>query len=121
MEQYRERFEQKIKQSGDCMIWTGRKDEYGIGQFDLETGKHTSARKMAWILSGGLASEQKVLVRCGRPDCVNPDHLYCIGDDSDTPDVEYGERLGHGQRMIDGEMDEDVSVNRIRRISRRMT
>ena len=118
MEQYREEFEKQCKPQGDCIVWTGAKFSSGGGKFRVD-GRYASARRVAWALSGGILSDRYIQTTCGNPDCVHPDHLFSTDAQCGPEYEDYSERLAMGQRMIDGEMDDDVRLNRVRALPRR--
>ncbi|MFT4295614.1 MAG: HNH endonuclease signature motif containing protein [Micropruina sp.] len=76
-----ESFWDQVDRSGDCWLWTGRRDENGYGRIGH---RRVGAHRVAWALShGGDLPDQWVLHRCDNPPCVRPDHLF-LGDALDN-------------------------------------
>ena len=70
-----ERFWSKVKKSGDCLEWTGRKLPAGYGGFYLSPGKEVLAHRMAWYLEYGEWPEETIDHLCGNTSCVWVSHL----------------------------------------------
>jgi hypothetical protein len=81
-----QRFEIKIDRSGDCHLWTARRDSDGYGRFRPD-GANTSevpAHRVAFVLGGGTIPDgMQVLHTCDNPPCVRYDHLF-IGTNADN-------------------------------------
>lgn len=73
-----DRFWRKVQKTGGCWLWTGTTDESGKGWFIFE-GKSRSAHRYSYMkhhdLSEPLPRHVWVKQICGRPSCVNPEHL----------------------------------------------
>ncbi len=82
----KERFWSKVDIKGDSECWEWKKyiDRPGYGKFWFEE-RWQQAHRIAFILSGGIISEEKphVLHKCDNPKCVNPSHLYA-GNQTDN-------------------------------------
>ena len=117
MEEFRAYFEKWIVQVGKHWVWVG--PFYPSGEPKAEfNGKRVLARRVSWVLAGGAAYTRKFRVTCGNPKCVNPDHLLPSESTSTSSSESYGERLGRGQRMIDGYLGINHSVDIVRFSSR---
>ncbi len=117
MEEFRSAFEQRVVQSGDCLLWKGSFYRTGIPYVQVEK-RRMSARRVSWILAGGAAFNRGFRVTCGNPACVNADHLMPTETVSGVSSEPYGERLGRGQRMIDGDLGLNHSVDLVQKTVR---
>lgn len=73
-----ERFWSHVDTSGECWIWTARRNAKGYGCFGLSGGKNTLAHRASWVLHNGpLAAHVLVLhsLACTSRACVRPEHL----------------------------------------------
>ena len=71
--------------TSDCWLWMGAKAATGIGKFTTYvhlggTARRTvQAHQMMWeMLNGPLPAGAYISHRCGRPNCVKPEHLLCL-------------------------------------------
>lgn len=72
-----------VRISSGCLLYTGKLDKYGYGQFTINSRK-LGAHKVAYILSVGEVPEGKVLLHsCDTPNCVEVTHLS-IGTPKDN-------------------------------------
>jgi hypothetical protein len=74
----RERFLAKIERTGGCWTWTGARSDQGYGSLGAggRRGRTLLAHRVAYeLLVGPVPDGLDLHHRCGRPDCVNPDHL----------------------------------------------
>ena len=70
-----DRFWSKIDKTETCWLWTGCRNRYGYGQFDMN-GKTRTAHQVSWLLSNRSIPEGHVLRhKCRNRHCVNPEHL----------------------------------------------
>lgn len=82
VEQLRAKFTAQIKaMPSGCRVWTGGVTNSGVGKKTF-TGKFfdgtdkLSARQVAWQFAGKVMPHGKnLIVTCGEPLCVNPEHL----------------------------------------------
>lgn len=113
MEEYRSHFDKRVVQVGDCLIWQGACYPNGLPYIEIKKRK-VAARRASWVLAGGAFYCRSFRVTCGNPLCVNPDHLRPAETISSVGEEPYGERLGRGQRMIDGDLGRNHSVDVVR-------
>lgn len=75
---WEEYFSSKIKRSGECLLWTGFRDQTGYGRTDQSFAPDIHfAHRLSWFLShGAFDLKLRVLHKCDTPSCVNPDHLW---------------------------------------------
>ncbi len=62
---------------GECLVWTGGRDEDGYGLI-WDRGKYTKAHRLALEIRIGrpLAAGEHSLHRCDNPPCFRPSHLF---------------------------------------------
>lgn len=74
-----ERWHAKVEKTDGCWLWTGGKDKFGYGQFDVKVeGKHRNHRAHRWgyeMLVRPLAADETLDHLCRVHGCVNPAHL----------------------------------------------
>lgn len=71
-----ERFWERTKWEGACLIWQGAKNKDGYGSINIGKGRWTSAHRYAFTLTHGDPGILNVLHTCDNPSCVNLYHLY---------------------------------------------
>ncbi len=89
-----EKFWAKVDKSGDCWLWTGKKDKdgYGIAQRD---GKEIKAHRLSWLITHGQLNPQLcVRHNCDNPPCVRPDHLIEGTKQANSKDMSDRNRSG---------------------------
>ena len=71
-----DRFWQKVKSEGDCLVWTGSKSGLGYGHF-FHKGKTRKAHRVSyeWATGASLARKEFLDHICHNASCVNPHHL----------------------------------------------
>ena len=68
----------KVKQSGNCWLWTGTKMGGGYGKFYIN-GKHIAAHRFIYeLLIGPIPIELELDHLCRNSACVNPFHLEAV-------------------------------------------
>lgn len=117
MEEFRADFEKRVVQMGEHQVWIGPCYTSGAPYVEVN-GRRVLARKVSWVLAGGAAYTRGFRVTCGHPKCVNPDHLQPSESVSRGRGEPYGERLGRGQRMIDGDLGLNHSVDLVQKTVR---
>ena len=74
-----ERFWSKVDIRGEdeCWNWRAGMSQQGYGSVKIKR-KNTQAHKVAFLLGGGVLTQQKpwVLHKCDNPSCCNPAHLF---------------------------------------------
>ena len=71
-----ELFWSRVLKTETCWIFKGNKDKDGYGVFWFEN-KAMRAHRFAYLISKGDPGKKLVCHSCDRPECVNPDHLWC--------------------------------------------
>ena len=73
-----ERFLKKTEahNGSDCLLWAGAKTLDGCGLFWHERKLITAARTAYRLFCGPVGPGETIRHTCGRPDCVNPLHLW---------------------------------------------
>lgn len=95
----RERFFSKITAGpGECIDWVGARRPSGYGLLSVD-GKPMNATHVSWRLKHGDWPGRKVLHRCDRPVCVNPEHLF---EGSDADNAAGRAAKGRGAQVLTG-------------------
>ena len=69
------RFESRIKQDGDCWIWTGAISGGGYGTLSVRSRSQLAHRWSYEYHVAPIPEGLEIDHLCGRPRCVNPQHL----------------------------------------------
>ncbi len=93
----------KIRQEGSCLIWTGAKTKagYGVKMTPRSEGKRKALmlHRIAYCeAKGQIPDGLFVLHSCDRPACVNPDHLR-VGTHQENMDDKVLRRRQHRPAM----------------------
>lgn len=71
-----DRFLEKLSSEGDCVVFTGTKNNYGYGMlYDRDTGKKELAHRVALRVRDGKYPTGTVRHTCDNPACVKLAHL----------------------------------------------
>lgn len=75
-----QRFWDRTKKVGDCLLWTGSLNSNGYGQFTI-FGKNNRAHRLSYMEKNGPIDIDMVIDHtCVNASCVNPDHLEMVTD-----------------------------------------
>lgn len=70
------RFWPKVRQSGDCWLWTASADKHGYGHFYPTRKQTVAAHRWAYeYLRAEIPADLQLDHLCRTPACVNPWHL----------------------------------------------
>lgn len=70
-----EKLYQKSSPLGDCIVWTGTKNDSGYGKIRIH-GKWRRAHRVSFEINHGeIPPGMVVRHSCDNPSCINPDHL----------------------------------------------
>lgn len=92
------RFWQRVDKSGDCWLWTARRDKDGYGGISIGS-KNFRAHRIAYELTFGAIPKGLIVCHhCDNPPCCNPSHLFLgTQQDNSTDRVKKG-RAASGDR-----------------------
>lgn len=66
----------RLVQAGDCLEWTGSRNEHGYGGLRID-GQLVKAHRFAFeLVYGPIPDGMDVCHRCDNPPCCNPVHLF---------------------------------------------
>jgi hypothetical protein len=69
------RFMRHCKSHNDCLMWIGRRNEKGYGEFYVD-GRTWKAHRIAFLIEHGFLPEGfQISHTCANVWCVNPNHL----------------------------------------------
>lgn len=108
-----------LRPPGECWRWLGHigKAGYGITTNPLKRGGHTTAHRVAYMLTRGpVLGGQDVMHSCDNRWCVNPIHLTTGTRGDNMADCRNKQRHNHGEKHGMRKLtDEDViEIRRLR-------
>lgn len=78
-EKNKRRFDSKLKESGECLIWTAGNNGHGYGTFYATPGARVKAHRAAWMREKGFISSDVMLDHiCRNTLCVRVSHLRIV-------------------------------------------
>lgn len=97
-----ERFWSNVDRRGpnECWPWLLSKGNHGHGSTTFR-GVHTSANHVAFMLGGGVFTEEKPFAchSCDNPPCCNPSHLWAGSQRDNMADRDLKGRQARGDRQ----------------------
>ena len=73
---WQEALQKRVRQEGDCTIWTGSTNHWGYGRTAVGGGKQRVVHHLAWEQANGPIPPGKELDHiCFNRACINVDHL----------------------------------------------
>ncbi len=112
LEQYpilgpRDVFENRIKKTPTCWLWTGTTNQYGYGIFLMPGEQPVRAHRFSYEFFVGPIPEGKIIMHtCDNPPCVNPDHLRVGTKDDNNKDTAHKRRHNYGLDHWNGRLSE---------------
>jgi len=99
-----ERFWEKVDKSGDCWLWTGKKDRREVCGYGLfrQNAKWVRPHRFAYEQEHGSITDGMVIAhRCDNPLCVRIDHLFLATQKENVQDMFAKGRDNHvkGERV----------------------
>jgi hypothetical protein len=79
-----QRFARKLKQHGECWLWTGHKDRKGYGQFKFQGVAKWAHRWSYATFIAPIPAGETINHKCANPSCVNPEHLHPMSRSENT-------------------------------------
>lgn len=74
-----ERFWAKVDKSGDCWLWTGKRDRDGYAAQFMVSGRRWAPHRLAYTWAyGGIAPGLDIDHKCHVRHCVRPEHLQAV-------------------------------------------
>lgn len=94
------RFQASQKPTGECVEWSGSRNQYGYGQIEtLVSGRRKAflAHRVAWVMENGPIPQGMVVMHsCDNPSCCNIKHLSLGTSAQNTADALAKGRIRSG-------------------------
>lgn len=103
-----ERLMSRSRVEGDCLVWTGARDEQGYGRIGWQGKVYLVSRMAFETFVRPLAPGELVRHSCDNPPCFRREHLLA-GDHADnSKDAVDRDRVAKGVRVHGAKMTEDL-------------
>ena len=107
-------FENRIKKTTTCWLWTGTKNDAGYGIFLMPGERPVRAHRYAYEFFVGPIPDGKIIMHvCDNPPCVNPGHLRIGTKAENNRDASNRRRHNYGLDHWNGRLS-DADVAEIR-------
>lgn len=105
----------RLDTTGECHVWTGRRDRDGLGYGTMSVGRRTvRVHRIAWEIANGrpIPDGLDVLHKCDNPPCCRAEHLF-LGTalDNARDMVEKGRWRGPKVVGLDDEMPRIIAMH----------
>lgn len=70
------------KQEGECELWQGSLDAYGVPIVRMNGRKYSGRKIIFEAVTGEVTEHRKFSTRCGYSNCLNPEHIVEIRAES---------------------------------------
>lgn len=107
-------FENRINKTKTCWLWTGSKNGYGYGIFQLPGEIKVRAHRYSYeFYKEKIPDGMIVMHTCDNPPCVNPSHLRIGTKDDNNKDTAIKRRHNYGIDHWNGRLtNKQVSIIR---------
>jgi hypothetical protein len=87
----------RTAQSDDCLIWQGAKAGKGYAVSSDDRERYVHRLMLMLKLGAPLGKGEQSAHRCGRIDCINPEHLYVADQAQNEADKRTHGTYRHGK------------------------